>query len=55
MKKSGRKWSEATMIFNREAETMSRKEIEAVQLERLKRIVRYCYDNRSEEHTSELQ
>ncbi len=33
------------MIFNREAETMSRKEIEAVQLERLKRIVRYCYDN----------
>ena len=33
------------MIYNREAETMPRKQIEALQLERLKRIVRYCYDN----------
>ena len=33
------------MIFDREHETMSRKELEALQLERLRRIVRYCYDN----------
>ena len=33
------------MIFNKEAETMSRSGIEALQLERLKRLVRYCYDN----------
>ncbi len=33
------------MIFDREHETMSRKEIESLQLERLKRIARYCYDN----------
>ena len=33
------------MIFDREHETMSRKDLEALQLERLKRIARYCYDN----------
>ncbi|MEM1483639.1 phenylacetate--CoA ligase [Oscillospiraceae bacterium PP1C4] len=33
------------MIFNKEAETMSRANLEALQLERLKRIIRYCYDN----------
>lgn len=33
------------MIYNREAETMPRKQIEALQLERMKHIVRYCYDN----------
>lgn len=33
------------MIYNREIETMSRADMEALQLERLKYIVRYCYDN----------
>lgn len=33
------------MIFNRQAETMPRREIEALKLERLKYIVRYCYEN----------
>lgn len=33
------------MIFNREIETMSRPAMEALQLERLRHIVRYCYDN----------
>lgn len=33
------------MIFNKEIETMSRADMEALQLERLKQIVRYCYDN----------
>ncbi len=32
-------------FFNKEAETMSRGEIEAVQLERLRQVVRRCYDN----------
>ncbi len=33
------------MIYNRKAETMPRKEIEELQLARLKKIIRYCYDN----------
>lgn len=33
------------MIFNKEIETMPRADMEALQLERLKYIVRYCYDN----------
>lgn len=33
------------MIFNKEAETMSAASLEALQLERLKRVIRYCYDN----------
>ena len=33
------------MIYNRQMETMPRKEIEALQLERLRHLVRYCYDN----------
>lgn len=33
------------MIFSKEIETMSRGDMEKLQLERLKQIVRYCYDN----------
>ena len=33
------------MFFQKEIETMSRPEIEALQLERLKRMVDYCYEN----------
>ncbi len=33
------------MIFQKDIETMPRKEIEALQLERLKNLVKYCYDN----------
>ena len=33
------------MIYNRHAETMPRRQLEALQLERLKHVVRYCYDN----------
>lgn len=33
------------MIWNKEAETMSRRDMEALQLERLKYIVDYCYRN----------
>ena len=33
------------MFFQKDIETMSRKDIEALQLERLKRICQYCYDN----------
>ncbi len=33
------------MIYNKEMETMSRADMEALQLERLKYIVRYCYDH----------
>lgn len=33
------------MFFQKEIETLTRKQIEAVQLERLKRIVAYAYDN----------
>ena len=33
------------MFFQKDIETMSRKDIEALQLERLKRVVKYCYDN----------
>lgn len=33
------------MFFNKEIETMPRKEIEALQLERLKRMVDYCMNN----------
>ena len=33
------------MIFQKDIETMPRKEIEAIQLERLKKLVKYCYDN----------
>ena len=33
------------MIFQKDIETMPRKEIEALQLERLKKLVKYCYDN----------
>ncbi|MBP1737513.1 MAG: phenylacetate-CoA ligase [Oscillospiraceae bacterium] len=33
------------MIYNREIETMPRKELEALQLARLKKLVRYCYEN----------
>lgn len=33
------------MIYNPQAETMPREKLEALQLEQLKRIVRYCYDN----------
>lgn len=33
------------MIYNRAVECMPRKEMEALQLERLKRIVKYAYDN----------
>lgn len=33
------------MIFQKDIETMSRSDIESIQLERLKRIVKYCYDN----------
>ncbi len=33
------------MFFQKEIETMNRKDLEALQLERLKRIVQYCYDN----------
>ncbi len=33
------------MIFQIDIETMPRKEIEALQLERLKKLVKYCYDN----------
>lgn len=32
-------------IFNKKAETMSRKDMEALQLERMRKIVRYAYDN----------
>ncbi len=33
------------MFFQKEIETLPRQEIEAIQLERLKRMVQYCYDN----------
>lgn len=33
------------MFFQKEIETLPRHEIEALQLERLKHMVRYCYDN----------
>ena len=33
------------MIFQKDIETLPRKEIEAIQLERLKWVVKYCYDN----------
>lgn len=33
------------MFFQKEIETMSRPELEALQLERLKRMVDYCYEN----------
>ena len=33
------------MIFQKEIETLPRKEIEKIQLERLRWIVKYCYDN----------
>lgn len=33
------------MIYNPDMETMNRADMEKLQLERLKRIVRYCYDN----------
>ena len=33
------------MMFQKEIETMPREQIEALQLERLKEIVKYCYDN----------
>ena len=33
------------MIYNRQAETMSRQELEKLQLERLKKVIRYCYDH----------
>ncbi len=33
------------MFFQKEIETLSRSEIEALQLERLKYMVRYCFDN----------
>ena len=33
------------MFFQKDAETMSRSEIEKIQLERLKKLVRYCMDN----------
>lgn len=33
------------MMFQKDIETMPRKEIEAIQLERLKKLVKYCYDN----------
>ncbi|MBQ3416466.1 MAG: phenylacetate--CoA ligase [Ruminococcus sp.] len=33
------------MIFQKDIETMPRKDIEALQLVRLKRLVKYCYDN----------
>ena len=32
-------------FFQKDIETMPRKELEALQLERLKRIVAYCYNN----------
>ncbi|MCQ4022775.1 MULTISPECIES: phenylacetate--CoA ligase family protein [unclassified Ruminococcus] len=33
------------MFFQKDIETMPRTDIEAIQLERLKKIVKYCYDN----------
>ena len=33
------------MIFQKDIETLPRKEIEAIQLERLKWVVKYCDDN----------
>lgn len=33
------------MIFQKDIETMPRNKIEAIQLERLKKLVKYCYDN----------
>lgn len=33
------------MMFQKDIETMPRKGIEAIQLERLKKLVKYCYDN----------
>jgi len=33
------------VIYNPEMETMPREKLEALQLERLKRVVRYCYDH----------
>ena len=38
------------MFFQKEIETMSRPEMEALQLERLKRMVDYCYENISFYH-----
>ena len=33
------------MFFQKDLETMPRREIEALQLTRLKHLVKYCYDN----------
>ena len=33
------------MFFQKDIETMPRADIEAIQLERLKKMVKYCYDN----------
>jgi phenylacetate-CoA ligase len=33
------------MIYNKDIETISRKDLESLQLERLKHLVRYCYNN----------
>lgn len=33
------------MMFQKDIETMQRSDIESMQLERLKRLVKYCYDN----------
>ncbi len=33
------------MLFQKDIETMSRKDLDALQLERLKRVVNYCYNN----------
>ena len=33
------------LYFQKDIETMDRKELEKLQLERLKHIVKYCYDN----------
>ena len=33
------------MFFQKDVETMSRAQIEEIQLERLKYTVKYCYDN----------
>jgi len=38
------KGRDGCMIWNKEIETLTRKEMESLQLERLKNIVRYCYE-----------
>ena len=35
----------SVMFFQKDIETMGRKELEALQLERMKHIFQYCYDN----------